>query len=96
MAALSGPASTMKVLLGEATADFFTKRNAVLRQGHGAEDPFESCIHVHTYWHMYDVGDALCATDRLFPMDGRTVETCGRPPAMCGRRSHHIAWAAQH
>src|SRR6185295_14911818 len=32
MAALSGPASTMTVLLGETTADFFTKRSRALRE----------------------------------------------------------------
>jgi hypothetical protein len=42
MAALSGPASTMTVLLGEATADFFTERGLILRKGHGAEDAFEA------------------------------------------------------
>jgi hypothetical protein len=42
MAALSGPASTMTVLLGEATADFFTERGFILGKGHGAEDAFEA------------------------------------------------------
>src|SRR5580704_1885141 len=42
MAALSGPAPTMTVLLGEATADFFIERDLILGKGHRAEDTFEA------------------------------------------------------
>jgi hypothetical protein len=42
MAALSGPASTMTVLFGKATADFFIERGLILGKSHGAEDTFEA------------------------------------------------------
>ena len=41
--ALSGPASTMTVLFGEAATDFFTQRGLVLRQRHRAENNFQGC-----------------------------------------------------
>jgi hypothetical protein len=42
MAALSGPASTMTVLLGETAADFFTERGVALWQSYGTEDAFQA------------------------------------------------------
>jgi hypothetical protein len=42
MAALSGPASTTIVLLGETAADFFTKRGRISRQSDGAENTFQA------------------------------------------------------
>lgn len=41
MAALSGPASTMTVLRGEALADVLTKCPVATGQSHRTEDPFE-------------------------------------------------------
>jgi hypothetical protein len=49
MAALSGPASTMTVLLGEATADFFTERTRVSGQGHGTEYMFQTLEGMKTW-----------------------------------------------
>jgi len=42
MAALSGPASTMTVLRGEAMTDFFTERRIVAWQRHRTEDTLQA------------------------------------------------------